>query len=300
MVKIIRKSLFISVVLVFFIHISTSCDETFAPLKENDKYYFSIYGYLDLEADTQWIRIMPIRETIYYSKDPIDARVTLTNLNTGQTIAMNDSLFQINVWDTEDDYAFRNFWTDVPIEPNTEYEIRAERSDGKFSWVTVSTPDSFPTPAVDFDPPYQYLEVTNVEIVADIRTFWRVYNPTRKDTIIYQINRTDNLIDDQEGIKVIRLRMESDIDYLEERNRSEQDIEIFEKQIWIVSAGGEWIDFPAMDKEIISLPEVTSNVENGIGYVVGASIKIIPYASCWDDADPNVLVPCPTERPLWK
>ena len=276
------------------------CDDNFIPIEENDRYIYSIYGYLDVEADTQWIRVMPVRETIYYSTDPIDATVTLTNLSTSQTVAMNDSLFQIDVPGTEDDIAFWNFWTAEPLDGNTQYEIRAARSDGKASSVRVHVPPAFPTPAVDFDF-YEFLEVTNVETVADVRTFWQVYNPARGDTNIYQFNHTYGVRSYGNGTSLITLSQSQDWEIIQQRNRDAGTLHILHAQISIVSAGDDWINFPEMDKEVIALPEATSNIENGAGYVVGAAIKVIPYASCWDyPDDPNRLIPCPTEPPMWK
>ncbi|TVQ04901.1 MAG: hypothetical protein EA359_04900 [Balneolaceae bacterium] len=34
-----------------------ACDEPFQPLLENNSAPFSIYGYLDATADTQWVRV---------------------------------------------------------------------------------------------------------------------------------------------------------------------------------------------------------------------------------------------------
>ena len=290
--------------LVLLMPLMSSCDDDFAPLKENDRYNFSIYGYLDLEADTQWIRVMPIRETIYYSTDPIDAIVTLTNLNSGQSVLMNDSLFVLDLVGTDNDIAFWNFWTDVRIEPNTEYEIRAVCSDDKASSVRFSTPDSFPTPALDIDvgTGYEYVLVSDeVENIVDVRTFWKIYNPEKRDTIIYQFNHTNRMWIDNNGKYNVQLSKQLDHEIIERRNPTEGlRIRYIKGQIFITSAGDEWINFPEMDKELIALPEATTNINDGLGYVVGAAIKIIPYDACFDPPESSNLVPCPAEHPMWK
>lgn len=38
------------------------CDHAFEPFAENENASFSMFRYLDVEADTQWIRISPIRQ----------------------------------------------------------------------------------------------------------------------------------------------------------------------------------------------------------------------------------------------
>ena len=53
-----------------------SCDQGFDPALEQEK-YFSIFGVLDLDADTQWIRVMPIRSSAQSSSGEVDATVTV-------------------------------------------------------------------------------------------------------------------------------------------------------------------------------------------------------------------------------
>lgn len=69
------------------------CNQTFEPLQENDKYYFSIYGYLDAATDTQWVRVGPAREGINQQPDPTGIKVTLEHIQSGETVIMKDSLF---------------------------------------------------------------------------------------------------------------------------------------------------------------------------------------------------------------
>jgi hypothetical protein len=97
------------------------CDQTFEPLQETDR-VFSIYGYLEATADTQWIRVMPIRASIFSGPDPIDAVVTRENLANGRTLQLRDSLFSFRPFDPagEDLHAF-NFSTTERIEPGGSY-----------------------------------------------------------------------------------------------------------------------------------------------------------------------------------
>jgi hypothetical protein len=117
----------------------SSCDSSFEPIQENDRYIYSIYGYLDAAADTQWVRVMPVHEKLFAGPEPIDATVTLENLESGESQVMNDSLFQY----AANTYAW-NFWTPMELEPTGTYRLTAERSDGVTSHVTVTLPESFP------------------------------------------------------------------------------------------------------------------------------------------------------------
>ncbi len=92
----------------------SSCDPVFEPMQENDRYFFSIYGYLDASSDTNWIRVMPIREEFLMEPETIDATVTIKDLSSETTTVMNDSLFYYG----DNAYAW-NFWTAMPLEPPT-------------------------------------------------------------------------------------------------------------------------------------------------------------------------------------
>lgn len=70
-----------------------SCNQTFEPFKENDMYFFTIFGYLDASADTQWVRIVLPRVQLDALAEVPEMQVTLENIETGQSVMMKDSLF---------------------------------------------------------------------------------------------------------------------------------------------------------------------------------------------------------------
>lgn len=69
-----------------------ACDTPFEPIAEGDV-RFPVFGYLDASADTQWIRVMPIRPLATTSPDSFGITVTLEDLGTGRVIPLRDSLF---------------------------------------------------------------------------------------------------------------------------------------------------------------------------------------------------------------
>lgn len=79
---------------------------------------------------------------------------------------------------------------------------------------------------------------------------------------------------------------------------SEGEMEILHRQVFIASGGPEWNEkIPSMDDRVYALPDSFSNVEGGLGYLVGIYSKVIPYKTCRnDDAE---LVSCPAEKPFW-
>lgn len=159
----------------FFLLICTfillvGCDQTFEPLQENDKYYFSIYGTLDAAVDTQWVRIGPARQDINELPGPGRIQVTLKDLQTEKTVVLNDSLFASG--------DLLNYWTTMPLENEHTYQIQAERDDGKMSVVTVTMPRELPTPFVTQNtfPPlgYNIYIDGSVEYVTDLQSKWYV------------------------------------------------------------------------------------------------------------------------------
>ena len=54
-----------------FLIIFSACDPSFQPLEANDEFFFSMYGFLDAGADTQWVHITPIREQVDLLSDGI-------------------------------------------------------------------------------------------------------------------------------------------------------------------------------------------------------------------------------------
>lgn len=121
------------------------CDESFQPLKENDRYFFSIQGYLDVSADTQWVRITPARQQLVMPPVTPEMHVTLEELESGNITPMNDSLFiQAN------GFHYLNFWTTMEIKPEHTYRLTAEDSLGNTSHVEVTTPEEFRAPTIQY------------------------------------------------------------------------------------------------------------------------------------------------------
>jgi hypothetical protein len=67
-----------------------ACDNTLEPIDPGGL-PFSVFGYLDASADTQWIRVTPLRTVLRGSADPTGVTVTLEELTSGRIIALWDS-----------------------------------------------------------------------------------------------------------------------------------------------------------------------------------------------------------------
>lgn len=272
----------------------TGCDQSFEPFQENDRYVFSMYGYLDASADTQWVRVMPVRDSVFLSPDPIDATVTIEHLGEGgETVIWNDSLFYYG----HDAYAW-NFWTTQDLMPAQTYRLRAERSDGEASSVTVTLPEDFPTPAVEvnIDEQLEYVNVNGVENLADVHSNHRLQRLDSGLVSMFTFSHHQDTVTTplSQGEHKAQINPSEATEYLE-FYYEENPYSVLQREIFVASAGPDWHYFPDIDEEIIALPDGISNVENGVGYVVGIVSKTISWEiTCFDEVSGDPLpFPCP-------
>jgi len=115
--------------------LSMGCESSFEPFAESDL-TFTIFGFLDTDADTQHIRIIPLRQVVDRGgPDPIDARVTTTDLETGETVEWHDSVTQF----ADSSYG-HVFWAAFNAEPDHRYRVDVERSDDARTFAETHVP----------------------------------------------------------------------------------------------------------------------------------------------------------------
>ncbi|MEX2601755.1 MAG: hypothetical protein WD355_08915 [Balneolaceae bacterium] len=268
------------------------CNEVFEPWQENDRYHFSIYGYLDASADTQWVRVMPVREDLLYQPGPIDAVVTLENLESGETVVMNDSLFEYE----HSVYAY-NFWTSESLNPGDSYRIRVLRSDDAISSAVTTLPNDFPTPIIRNLEREDQIIIEGAERLVDFRIIhYLQFHNTDDEYMIPFSHLQDTLRMVSGGYMIIN-------DPRDDMNRLSQYFgmtprTITHQQIFIVSGGPGFHFFPGIDEKIVALPEGISNVTNGTGYLAGVVSKTIPYQSCLQLGTSNPA-PCQLDPYPW-
>ena len=104
------------------------CDEAFSPIAPSEL-QLSVFGYLDASADTQWIRVMPIRALMLTSPDSFGTVVTLEELGTGRMIELRDSTFRFSDLQNPDVGSegtyVHDFWTTERIQPGGAYRFSA-------------------------------------------------------------------------------------------------------------------------------------------------------------------------------
>lgn len=292
--------LYLSAFLIFF----TNCTDNFQALQENDQYQFSMNGYLDASADTQWVRITPAREQLETSTEIPEMTVTIENTGTGEVITMRDSLFQ------NSGANYLNFWTTESIRHNQTYRLVAERPDGEKTHATIEIPGELPTPMVviqtSFGGPTTYSVVVDGSVhVADVQSKWYIRlktpNLVTERTFTFAYRNSADTTETYGGAFTYQLEPEQE---LEEIERSvllppDGEIEVVNRQIYVASTSSPWsVDVSSMDDLTYALPQTFSNVENGVGFVTGIDSKSVPYASCENEAQTQIIS-CEEEKPFW-
>jgi len=121
---------------------TAACDSAVDPIASSDM-AFSIYGHLDAAADTQWIRVAPFRSSIFSTPEPVDAVVSIEEMETGRRIQLVPTPFTQRSGNFNDTLYASNFRTTEPINPGTTYVLTALRSDGRTSSSVALTPPDF-------------------------------------------------------------------------------------------------------------------------------------------------------------
>lgn len=252
--------------------LAAACDRPFEPVVENRNGPFSIAGYLDLGADTQWVRVMPVRQTLLAEPEPIDAVVTLRHEGSGRLVALRDSLFRYSDERLGADVYAHLFWTTERLEPRARYRLIATRSDGAASSAAVEMPDELE---------FTYLNLRDtayVEVRAErlllVETFHALRTPGGipagsgarrhfRGTPFGQPRRFPVTVD---GAPLTALGL----------------VDARRIELRLVAARPDWpFENPPTNLSAPALPDTTpSNVENGLGFLGGVASRTIPFPRC--------------------
>ncbi|MEX0608556.1 MAG: hypothetical protein WD016_01230 [Balneolaceae bacterium] len=287
------RSLFGVMLLILTSFYISACESSFEPLQENGRYHFSIFGALDHSADTQWVRVMPITDSIYVDDDfPLDAEVTLKRLSTGEITVMKDSLLQYS----NSVYAW-NFYTTTPIHANESYELNAEASDGRLSSATVTIPPNFPMPTSRYSEANENGTVSIFDVdrivVAEVSytmILWIDVKPP--PPVTFAISHLDKIYPSGNGADQF---YPNDLDELaNEFLIDKRLIEIIDRKVLVVSGSAEWPDYADLDEDEKYLPERSTNIVDGLGVLAGIVSKIFTLESCFNEEDG--LIDCPVNE----
>jgi hypothetical protein len=258
-----------------------ACNELFNPIQQNDQYPFSIHGYLDASQDTNWVRITAVRDSLFMdTPEPLDAVATLEHLESGHTVTMNDSLFQYYPGSS---YAY-NFWTDMNIEPEQAYRLTVRRSDGAESYAEVTLPPEFPQPILipGTTRSQTYLwQIRNVQHLADVLVIYDLilHYPDFGDVpYVYTFRHLADTLSGSHSIKQVSIYTWPHFWAIAGLVLCwECSYTIVKREIKVSSAGPDWLPFTNLNENLISLPEGSTNVEGGTGYLIGVISNTIEW-----------------------
>jgi len=250
------------------------CETSFDPIQENEELTFSINGVLDVHADTQWVRVMPIGESLIPTNpNENGTAVDLTRQSTGEGFALEDSLYKFG----GDTYVW-NYWLTENMNGNESYEIVAESAAWDQSRVVVDTPSPLPQPNIVYSEDFESISVSGIAldtiVVAETRYLAQALTevgcaPEREIRIshldIMNFTSGDEYAINSENREVIA----------RELGVFGDQFRINRREFVLVTAGPDWPDDVGLSDLEKNLPDVVSNVEGGTGLVAGIAKRKI-------------------------
>jgi hypothetical protein len=251
-----------------------ACDDSFEPTAPSDL-AFSVFGYLDASADTQWLRVTPIRTVKVTSRDTLAATVTLEHLGTGRIIEFRDSLFSF--WSLLDrihgfDSTYlHNVWTPEDIEPGAAYRFSARREGKEPAEAVVEIPGDYEVEvAIHQVSAADSLRIIGAKHLPFLSVVAHYYDECGS-SVTGGLRRRHPDEDETFLIVIWKGRIAG------RRDCGRPVVERWE--VWMVASEAAW---PAGGYSPGALGESgwTSNVTNAVGFLGGVLSKVIPYEDC--------------------
>ena len=255
------------------------CDDSFSPISPTDL-QFSVFGYLDASADTQWIRVMPIRELVPTQPDSFGAVVMVADVGTGQIVTLRDSVFRftnyVNPEVGSEGIYLHNYWTTERIDPGASYRISISANGEEPSEAVVQVPEDFQVEvwlrqqsaaARDSD----QLRLTGAKHVPFARaTSWfrDQCGSYLSDQISFSVKPA------VDGVHAINIRKATVVP------RGCGGIFADRRLLWVVNSEVAWPAGAAYSPTNVGVPEGLSNISHSVGFVAGVMTKTLPYESC--------------------
>ncbi|MCH8960479.1 MAG: DUF4249 family protein [Bacteroidetes bacterium] len=254
----------------------SACEESVNPILESDQ-RFTIFGTLDMDQDTQYVRVIPIRRTLETDASaPLNVTFTSTDLVAGETITWRDSL--VNFPDGSFGHVF---YSPLHLRPGHTYRIEVRSPD---SGVVTSAETTVPAEPQPIVMPETVEFILTTQVRASQQILWQgiAEEPYRIEQW-YRFFTIENF-----GFQDIRLpyvpingpaegqadTWEITLNLVRDRDTMETFIELNESTSLaglglrltlldeaFVPPGG------AFDPEVLAQPGTLSNVENGFGFV---------------------------------
>lgn len=267
------------IVLSLFLVILSACNPVVNIYKNNGKYY-SIFGFLNVTSDTQFVRIEELQDSMPRSA-PVHLNITvkLTDLTSGQTVNMHDSLFHFLEGTTH------NYYTTEKILPLHTYRLTVDGTGGSQSSAQITMPASYPKPVVespvgtgpaDFigcelnTGHYATIKITGVSRLVAVNAIYHTVHVSPDGSKEYRHWNIEHLADTTHSANGVIL---GEIDYDGDLCKTDisYDKRSYLQRVDVVVAAGnsDWPDFLKLNQETETLPGVAANVKNGVGLLGG-------------------------------
>lgn len=262
------------IALVAAVLLTSGCEESVYPFLDTPR-YFTVYGFLSTDADTQVLRVEPVRRTVDIPPiGPLDAVVTTTDLATGTVTTWRDSVVRFT-----DGTRGHVFFGTFRAQHGRRYRLDVTRSDGMSTTATTRVPERL-SPRIGLEP--RPSDVTNGVAIQRV-TFAGVTDEPRQVAVTYRFApiRPDYPFRDvrlvyeavNAGVKAddgwqVRVNYSKDVDSLQRlfagRVPPLYAVGVRLAQgdsLWAPPVGGSIHDF-----NLLIEPTAMTNVENGFGF----------------------------------
>lgn len=246
-----------------------ACEAPFDPIAPSDA-VFSMSGYLDASADTQWVRVEPFGQVLAAPAGPIEAEVALV-LPDGRRAPMGQ---EVRTFATGPAHLF---WTTADVAPGATYAVVAERPDGARSRATVRVPDDRDVTITLDDGLTQCpisVRVEGAEYLADVQAQYTLTAPRRRGER-FRFSKLPSLVEEADGA------FETRVFYSEDAVDMEIDPLPYAYPVTteiVVSIGTS--DWPAVRDLTLEDAIAASGlgaIEGGVGFVGGAVTTTVPF-----------------------
>lgn len=271
------------------------CDPSVDLVKPSAQYQFSLFGTLNVTADTQVIRVEPIGDTTQIGAPAtIDAEVRLTNVETGTQVALNDSFAVVGGGIAQ----VHNFWTTDSIQPGTTYQVSVRVGGEVVTTATTATPARPPTllhnPDMGADQPFVLpcvydgqglptsfrntfsMRITDLENVAGLQVRYPLNLPgsETETAVLTRFDHYDDVeYDDEEELYRASVFYGRDLvnipDIAQQQCPTQSQFEESHAEVTVTAGGPDWPDWQDASINDIARPDTFTNVQGGHGFVGG-------------------------------
>ncbi len=248
-----------------------ACDDSFTPFEPGVQ-RLSVWGYLEVTRDTQWIRIGALRPTLASSGDSLPVQATLEDLTNGQIVRLQQTTLRFGVTSPMDSAGTtaHNFWTTLPIRPGASYHFRAQGAIASPVEAVVRVPADYRMEVLLAQAWTNYqdsLRLFGLPYVAFVTTTMVTVDSCGAASEEDAFAPVSDTLHDPHATPVLR-RMPS-------RRPGCGPRYVIGRTLSVVGSGAAWAQPPNAMGDV-----APGNITNGVGFLGGTLSKTIPYEDC--------------------